>query len=38
VRHEDDDQFVVLFDEAGYRTLSLAIVEAEHLLAPAQAS
>jgi ATP-dependent DNA helicase RecQ len=32
VRHEDADQFVVLFDEAGYRTLSLTLVEEQHLL------
>jgi ATP-dependent DNA helicase RecQ len=38
VRHEDNDQFVVLFDEAGYRTLSRALVDEQHLLVPAQAS
>jgi len=38
VRHEDEDQFVILFNEAGYRTLSLALVEEQHLLTLAGAA
>lgn len=36
VHHQDADRFVVLFDEAGYRTLSLELVQESHLLAPAE--
>jgi ATP-dependent DNA helicase RecQ len=36
VHHQDADRFVVLFDEAGYRTLSLELVQESHLLVPAE--
>jgi ATP-dependent DNA helicase RecQ len=32
MHHQDADRFVVLFDDAGYRTLSLELVESSHLL------
>ena len=32
VIQESGDQIVVLFDDAGYRTLSRAIVDEQHLL------
>jgi ATP-dependent DNA helicase RecQ len=32
VHHQDADRFVVLFDEAGYRTLSLDLVQESNLL------
>ncbi len=38
VRHEGEDAFVTLFDEAGYRTLSLTLVEEQELLTLAVAS
>jgi ATP-dependent DNA helicase RecQ len=38
VHHQDADRFVVLFDEAGYRTLSLDLVQASHLLTVSEAA
>jgi ATP-dependent DNA helicase RecQ len=33
--YEEDDRVVVLFDEVGYKTLALAVVESHELLTPA---
>jgi len=33
--YEEGDRLVVLFDVAGYKTLSLDVVEGHHLLRPA---
>ena len=38
VRYEGEGKVVVLFDEEGYRTLSLEAVLANDLLAPAPAT
>ena len=35
VQRYDDDAVVVLFDEAGYKTLALQVVRERGLLAPA---
>ena len=34
VMHYEDDKIVILFPDAGYRTLDLALVQDEHLLRP----
>jgi ATP-dependent DNA helicase RecQ len=35
VQRYDDEAMVVLFDEAGYKTLALEVVRARDLLTPA---